>query len=371
MTRVKPVTIAVLETEFKPNIYECGEILEGDPLYPDMYLRGTSFATALACADIAVAFYSTGQRTVSYENLLQLLSLCNTYPVVPYESSKQGGVIDTYALWQWQANPPTWSDNFNDGVRGPKWSVLQNGGYSPYESEGQLYVSTQGGGGYVQSGYVTTDSYNLLEGQAAATVTNQGGLYEINLQISTTNVTGSDPYFEQNWYRINKLVNGNTVVQRSVNGQITTMWQGYTGGNQLSVAIGSNGIIQLSDGIQTYSEYCQIAPQNNFYIYLFTSSNLAGTGTFDNFECWVPSSPQSQPWGDEFNDTTMGARWNLKEDGGSAYEENGVLNVYTSVSEWHSGGYVTSSPYNLIGHTTSVTACPDSLEQLVLPSLPE
>ena len=155
-----------------------------------MYLRGTSFGSCFSAWRYSRCFilpWKTEQ--LAYENLLQLLSLCNTYPVVPSKSRKQGRVrLIRMLCGSGRRIPLTWSDNFNYlgalGFRSGACSKMVV--IRPMDPRGSFTLQQcLEAGGYVQSGYVTTDSYNLLGGQRRRKIiTNpKEGLTKINLQI--------------------------------------------------------------------------------------------------------------------------------------------------------------------------------------------
>lgn len=84
--------------EFKPNVYDAGEINE---LLPRV---GTSFAAPLAAASIALGYYSN-PISRSFPELHSVVAMCCEWPVIPAECSYQGDVIDTHTLWHRQAVP--------------------------------------------------------------------------------------------------------------------------------------------------------------------------------------------------------------------------------------------------------------------------
>jgi hypothetical protein len=83
-------------TEFKPNVYECGNVENAG--------QGTILSAPLACADIAIGIYSptSGEYTGGYEYLLDVIALSNEYPVIPAACSQQGDVVDAHTLWHRQ-----------------------------------------------------------------------------------------------------------------------------------------------------------------------------------------------------------------------------------------------------------------------------
>lgn len=86
-----------LTSEFKPNVYDAGQV-QGVGW-------GTSYATSLAAASIALGIYSqpsepTDQAWIpGYETVHDTIALCNEWAVMPSECSQQGDVTDTHTLW--------------------------------------------------------------------------------------------------------------------------------------------------------------------------------------------------------------------------------------------------------------------------------
>ncbi|RJS88930.1 hypothetical protein CW700_06185 [Candidatus Bathyarchaeota archaeon] len=84
--------------EFKPNIYDAGAITGVG--------EGTSLATPLAAACIALGVYSSGADpgrdqgwVPGYSNLRSAVHSCHTYPVKPDASSQNGDVMNCLILW--------------------------------------------------------------------------------------------------------------------------------------------------------------------------------------------------------------------------------------------------------------------------------
>jgi hypothetical protein len=109
------------------------------------------------------------------------------------------------------------------------------------------------------------------------------------LQIGTTKTTGSDPYNQNDWYRILKArYDSKIYMQSRVNDtlytKLATTWASATGSLAISVMDGT--IALYENGNLRYSESYAL-PSYNCYIYVFTSTlgtRAWGTDKFDNFE---------------------------------------------------------------------------------------
>jgi hypothetical protein len=184
---------------------------------------------------------------------------------------------------------PGWNDNFNDNsMDTSKWEKLEANGATANETTGQLAVTVPGGSGQAQAGYVTKYAYNVKDCKATITVSEFNDLDEMILQICTTKTKSSDPFDENNWYRILKArYDSNVYVQNRINGGLSTKlvtgWVSATG--ELTIDICDGSIAFYENEVLRYSEPYAL-PSYNCYIYAFTStlrSRANGTDKFNNF----------------------------------------------------------------------------------------
>lgn len=184
---------------------------------------------------------------------------------------------------------PGWNDNFNDNsMDTAKWEKLQVNGATASETTNQLAVTVPSGSEWAQAGYVTKYAYNVKDCKTTITVSELGELDEMILQICTTKTTSSDPFFENNWYRILKArYDSNIYVQNRINGVLSTKavttWASATG--ELTIDVCDGAIAFYENGIMRYSEPYAL-PSYDCYLYAFTStlrSRTSGTDKFDNF----------------------------------------------------------------------------------------
>jgi hypothetical protein len=157
----------------------------------------------------------------------------------------------------------------------------------------QLQVSVPGSG-YKQAGKVTRYPYDGLafypgsdkQGfEAAIDITSIGTLRSLEFFISNVRTLNSDPYSLSNFYLFMKDRTDTTVkIQRRLGGgAVSSMWRWWnasTGTQKIKVSGGSIGFYE--NGILRHAEPFML-PSSNCYIYAYTSSDLAGTGVFDNF----------------------------------------------------------------------------------------
>ena len=198
---------------------------------------------------------------------------------------------------------PGWYDTFNDNsIDTSKWAKLEATGATANETNSQLEVTVPSGTGQAQAGYVTKNAYNMQNQKATIETKEFDNLDEMILQIGTTNVTGSDPFYQDNWYRILKArYNSYVYVQRKTNNntvtKVATTWTSATG--SLTISLGGNSIAFYENGQLRYSEPYAL-PSYNCYVYVFTSTlreRANGMDVFDNFAL----SPTTA-FMDDFND---------------------------------------------------------------------
>lgn len=157
-----------------------------------------------------------------------------------------------------------------------------------------LHVTVNSGGGWGQAGKVTRYAYDATatypgssqQGfEAAIDVTDHGQLEEMQLLISDVKVNNQDPASLNNFYRIMKNKSDATVkIQRRFNGgsvsTTSNSWASSTG--QLKIKVVNGNISFYENGILRGTETFAL-PSNKCFIYAYTSSNVSGTGIFDNF----------------------------------------------------------------------------------------
>lgn len=217
-----------------------------------------------------------------------------------------------------------WSDNFNDNsMDTAKWEKLQVNGATASETTGQLAVTVPSGTGWAQAGYVTKYAYNVKDCKTTITVSDFGDLDEMTLQICTTKTTSSDPFSENNWYRILKArYDSKVYVQNKINGvlstKVATNWASATG--ELTIDICDGSIALYENGNMRYAEPYALSSYN-CYIYAFTSTLKSGasrTDKFDNFAL----APTTSFW-DYFDDASNYYGWTV--DSGSWQVTSGQL----------------------------------------------
>jgi hypothetical protein len=208
------------------------------------------------------------------------------------------GRIDIYRVYRTANNS---QDNFNDNSTDYAiWNnKLQANGATATETGSQLQVTVQSGSGWAQAGYVTKYAYNMqseygynLQGlEAIIDVTELDSLDQMSLLICNTPVTSSDPYNENNWYRIVKgrRCYGTNVlaVENRLYGtwamKLNTPWISPTG--QLKISVSTGSIAFYENGVLRYAEPFAL-PSQNCYVYVYTSSERSvstGTDKFDNY----------------------------------------------------------------------------------------
>ena len=175
-------------------------------------------------------------------------------------------------------------DDFNDNSRNTeRWELLQHNGATASETNQSLQVTVPSGSGWGQAGYVTKEHFALKEHILEVTIKNRGNLNEMTLQICRTK-TYSDPYNEENWYRIQKTGDSSYRIQRSIDGSVETLYTFTSSAEKLVIKI-QNGIIYLSDNYNMYWEPYAFTSYD-CYVYVFASSqrdSAYGTGAFDDF----------------------------------------------------------------------------------------
>ena len=181
-------------------------------------------------------------------------------------------------------------DDFNDNNRDTdRWLLLQVNGATASETNQRLQVTVPSGSGWAQAGYVTGKTYTLNEHIVKVNVPSCGDLNQMILQICTTKVTSSDPYSQNNWYRIMKTDYAHFSIQRRISGGSVETLQTFTSASQQLVIKIQDGVIKFYDDINLSNlRYSQdyALPSYDCYVYVFTSSqrdSAYGTGQFDDF----------------------------------------------------------------------------------------
>ena len=244
-----------------------------------------------------------------------------------------------------------WYDNFNDNSRDTsKWDTLQANGGTANEANQQLEVTVQSGSGQAQAGFVTTNAHSVQNQKVTITVTQLSNVDEMTLQIGTTKVTASDPYSQNNWYRILKSRSSSYVyIQRNASGTLSTMvaapWISATG--ELTIQVYDGRVYFYENEVLKYSESYAL-PSYNCYVYAFTSTPRQGASLTDKFDNFALS--QSPGWNDNFNDNSLAtSAWaKLEVNAATANETSSQLHVTVpSGSGWAQAGYVTQNTYNM------------------------
>lgn len=248
----------------------------------------------------------------------------NNYPTIfrdPYVKTSS----DTWAIWN-NNNVPSYSwrdfakhmkaddssgsyyvemwsgfgDQFYDNaIATSRWSELEvNGATANEYSEAMRVYVPAGGSGWAQAGYVTNSMYYMYDAQVEITSNDWNELQECCLSIGLTKVTSSDPYSQQNWYRIYKDRNtGCAYAQKCLNGQITTAGLGYRPMiGSMMISVDGDVIKFFIQGNQVHSWNYELSSYN-CYIYAYTSTNRGGsfygTDVFNTIEYHLIRPSQS------------------------------------------------------------------------------
>jgi len=238
------------------------------------------------------------------------------------------------------------------------WEKLQVNGGIASETVGQLRVAIPSGSGWAQAGYVTKHTYDLEEATVTVQVPEFNSLGEMALQIGNTKTTDSDPFNQNNWYRIIKARGDSKVYVQNKIGTVMSNkaildWAGATGSLTISVSTGS--IALYENGILRYSEPFAL-PSYNCYVYIFTStdrSTSSGTDGFDNFAI----NPTSA-FKDDFNDGNYNG-WTVSQ--GSWTASNGKLTAQQGNSLIRTNQQFTTNRH-VRAEVRTITAGDDSWE---------
>lgn len=174
------------------------------------------------------------------------------------------------------------------------------------ERNQRLELTVPSGSGWAQAGYVTKVSHSMDDLTVEVDVAEYNSLSQMDLMISLTKTTDSDPHSELNWYMISKvgIFGWNRLyVQRKKDGKLTMLtdipWEGPTGKLKISV---SDGVIRFyENGVFKFAEDYKLTSYN-CYIYVYTStekSHNSGTDAFDDIEYFYNIAPL---YFDDFND---------------------------------------------------------------------
>ncbi len=291
----------------------------GIPLYPSQF----------PTVDLAKSeYYNDSPGATNY------VQLYNAGSVNLYIDSGALGGIDIYRFYKVKN---ICQDTFSDTVITDNlWDPITIGG--SVQTNPQLQVSVPGNG-YKQAGEVTRYAYDGLafypgsdkQGfEAAIDITSIGNLRSLELLISDTRTTTTDPYSLNNFYFFQKDRTNTTIdVHRRLNGGAVTgfwkWWNSPTGTQKIKVSGGSIGFYE--NGILRHAEPFML-PSSNCYIYAYTSSDLAGTGTFDNFSI----KPAEGVIKDNFDDGNYNG-WTV--DSGNWSVSNGKLQSSQNGSHIH------------------------------------
>ena len=196
-------------------------------------------------------------------------------------------------------------DNFDDNsIDADLWQTLQASGGTVTEANKRLEVSIPSGSAQAQSGLVTKDAYAVENFAFEVDVPEFNSLDEMNLQIGATKTTSSDPWSQNNWYRICKTrYDGKTYIQKKGDGgDVTTTYSGTydSASGPMKIVVSSDIISFYDNGNLIYAEPYGLSA-SKCYIYLFTStleSRNHGTDAFDDFRY----SYDLSGFGDDFDD---------------------------------------------------------------------
>jgi hypothetical protein len=197
----------------------------------------------------------------------------------------------TYTLTTWSG----FADQYEDTIlASSRWYELEANGGVASEYGNALRVSrSPGGSGWGQAGYVTKTTYNMDGAETKVEVSDFNELEEMSLQICLSQTTNSDPFNQNDWYRITKhRPSGNIYIQKKISGTLTTLrttpFGSSTGYLKIDVESNTNTIKFLDGDSVVYSETYGLSSKN-CYIYTFCSSYATYTGTdvFDNFEYFL------------------------------------------------------------------------------------
>jgi len=225
-----------------------------------------------------------------------------------------------------------WNDDF-EGDLSERWDILRVG---ITIADNDPHTLRCGIGGYMndqywgQHGAVTTEAYPMENFTMEVNVTELDELWQMNLLIAPTHVTASDPFNEDNWYRITKQRLDHSIrVEKKIDGVWDGMffdtWLGATGTLRITIC---NGIISFyENGVFRYAEPYELGSEN--YIYLYASSDgryACGTDAFDDFRYHF-CNPHTTT--DNFNDgdydgwSVYSGSWSVNS--GILYGSNGII----------------------------------------------
>ncbi|MGD6933988.1 MAG: hypothetical protein ACQCN5_07275 [Candidatus Bathyarchaeia archaeon] len=255
-------------------------------------------------------------------------------------SPSDPGRINIYRVYRTTNN---WQDTFNDNsIDTSFWETLAANGGTATETSNKLQVSIPSGSGWAQAGYVSKYYHNVQQKYgykqgftASLDVSTNTALDQMGLLICNTKVSGSDPYSENNWYRIVKgrRCNGTNVlaIENRIGGTWASKWNvpwsAATGNLKMATSLGS--VAFYESGTMKYAEPYAL-PSQDCYVYAYASSErsvASGTGYFDNFEVTPANS-----FVDTFEDGNYDG-WT--SDAGSWQLSSGVLLSNQSNSYMH------------------------------------
>ncbi len=179
-------------------------------------------------------------------------------------------------------------DNFNDNTLDTDyWEKLEVGSGSVAEQNEQLECTTSASGDY--AGVVTKSAHDttICEiGIEASGPDNKN--HERVLMICLTKTTNSDPYGEDDWYRIFKEKStGKTVIQRRTNGGTPSTlysdtWQ--SAGGPLRIRVKDGNIRFYDEGVDLYNETYQLSSYECYvYMYVYGYDTNTGMDYFDDY----------------------------------------------------------------------------------------
>jgi len=175
------------------------------------------------------------------------------------------------------------NDNFNDNSLDAFWSKNEVGGTTTEQNQQlECDCSTD----QDTCGVVTTNSHDLTTCDIQVDVVNDT-CQSLELYVSLTKTTNSNPYGEDDWYRIIKSRQGEQYyVQKKVGGGASTIasgaWTSDTGSLRIVI---SGGTITLYEEATSRASEAYVHGSYDCYVYLNCRgvTGYLGMDTFDNF----------------------------------------------------------------------------------------
>ena len=181
------------------------------------------------------------------------------------------------------------SDDFNDNsINTDKWDTLEYNTGDAVETNQRLEFHCPNSQDI--AGLVTKSTYNFSNKEVKVLVHNTE-ISEVDLMISPSKTTNSNPYDLNEWYRIilyHHADYNRCYVQKKVSGSVTTLYYGswISSEEVLKIRVEDNTVKFYEGDTQRASTSWELSSQN-CYIYVYGRSggtDYVGTDWADNFE---------------------------------------------------------------------------------------